>query len=138
MTTTSRSSKRWIGAITFFVASAILISQPWETALADVDTEERFETVFTSAGYSAALGAGIGAALLAFTSDPKEKVHYITTGAAAGFLGGTALGGYLVLVVDSGSRTGLDPRQRAVEVSPRQPVDSGKPALSLRWSIAQF
>ncbi len=104
------------------------------TAHAGVDTDEKFETVFTSAGYSTALGAGIGAALLAFTANPKEKFHYITTGASVGFLGGAALGGYLVLVVDSGNGSDrLDPRQRAVELSPR-----GRNGLRLDWTLAQF
>lgn len=104
------------------------------TAHAGVDTDEKFETVFTSAGYSTALGAGIGAALLAFTANPKEKFHYITTGASVGFLGGTALGGYLVLVVDSGhGRDRLDPRQKAVGLTPR-----GQNGLRLDWTLAQF
>ena len=133
--------KRLSGPLSRHIAAAALVfniaSMIWVgTARADVATEEKFETVFTSAGYSAALGAGVGAALLAFTSEPKEKIHYITTGAAAAFLGGTALGGYLVLVVDSGPRTGLDPRQRAVEIAPQKP--DSRPGLGLQWSIAQF
>ncbi len=104
------------------------------TAYAGVDTDEKFETVFTSAGYSTALGAGVGAALLAFTANPKEKFHYITTGASVGFLGGAALGGYLVLAVDSGrGRERLDPRQKAVELTPR-----GRNGLRLDWTLAQF
>lgn len=120
------------------IAFCIIASFGWVksagTAHASVDTDEKFETVFTSAGYSTALGAGIGAALLAFTANPKEKFHYITTGASVGFLGGTALGGYLVLVVDSGhGRDRLDPRQKAVELTPR-----GRNGLRLDWTLAQF
>jgi hypothetical protein len=120
------------------IAFCVFASLGWlhfaGTARASVDTDEKFETVFTSAGYSTALGAGIGAALLAFTANPKEKFHYITTGASVGFLGGAALGGYLVLVVDSGhGRDRLDPRQKAVDLTP-----SGRNGLRLDWTLAQF
>lgn len=130
----SSPESRWIIALALAAFAAVMPCGG--KAMADVDTEEKFETVFTSAGYSTALGAGIGAALLAFTTEPKDNIHYITTGAAAGFLGGTALGGYLVLIVDSGSHPGrIDPRQRAVDVAPGKP---DRPGLRLDWNIAQF
>ena len=120
--------------ITFAIIAGIACLPLGEIARANANTEEKFETVFTSAGYSTALGAGIGAALLAFTTSPKEKFHYITTGASVGFLGGAALGGYLVLVVESGTKSDrLDPRQKAVELRPNRPT-----GLRLDWTIAQF
>lgn len=103
-------------------------------AYGDVATEEKFETVFTSAGYSAALGAGIGLALLAFSADPKEKLHYVTSGAAVGFLGGTVLGGYMVLVPDSGSPIDrIDPNKKATDTGAVLPR-----GLRLDWTVAQF
>lgn len=107
-----------------------------QAALCDVETEQKFETVFTSAGYSAALGAGIGLALLAFSPDPKEKFHYITSGASIGFLSGTLLGGYLVLVPDRGSHSDQpDPVKKAVSTDAALPTNLG---LRLDWTIAQF
>ncbi len=120
--------------LTLVILFGLASLRPFGTALADSATEEKFETVFTSAGYSTALGAGIGAALLAFTADPKKNLGYITTGASVGFLGGAALGSYLVLVVDSGSQTDrLDPMRKAVGQS--SPTPTG---LQLNWTIAQF
>lgn len=119
--------------ISTIAVAASLIGLPPQ-AFSDVETEQKFETVFTSAGYSAALGAGVGLALLAFSPDPKEKLHYVTSGASIGFLSGTLLGGYLVLVPEPGSKTDrLDPTQKAV--SPGASIPAG---LRLDWTIAQF
>jgi hypothetical protein len=104
---------------------------------ADIETEEKFETVFVTAGYSTALGAGIGLALIAFTPDPGDRMQrYIATGAATGFLAGSALGGYLVLRPDSDSMRPtekLDPKKEALGPLPRS-----RAGLMLDWTIARF
>lgn len=119
-----------------FVATLLALkSFSGQIALADMDTEEKFETVFVTAGYSTALGAGIGLALLAFTPDPGARMQrYLATGAATGFLGGAALGGYLVLRPDSTPpEEKLDPHKKALR--PGYPSRAG---LRLDWNIARF
>ncbi|MEY4630691.1 MAG: hypothetical protein RIQ81_811 [Pseudomonadota bacterium] len=103
-------------------------------AFADMETEEKFETVFVTAGYSTALGAGIGLALLAFTPDPGDRMQrYIATGAATGFLSGAALGGYLVLRPDTKPpEEKLDPHKKALGPGP------SRAGLRLDWTIARF
>ncbi len=65
------------------------------SALADSEMEEKFQDMFITAGYSAAAGAAIGAAILVFHDDPKRNLHYISMGASVGFLAGTAVGGWM-------------------------------------------
>ncbi len=66
-------------------------------AIAGEGTEEKFQEVFVTAGYSTAFGAAIGAACLAFASEPASKLSYVAVGASLGFIGGSLLGTYLVL-----------------------------------------
>ena len=65
-------------------------------ANADVSTEERFQDLFVTAGYSAAFGAALGAAFLAFEPNPSEKLQYISIGASLGFIGGSVAGTYII------------------------------------------
>lgn len=58
--------------------------------------DERFRSLLMISGYSTAIGAAIGAALLAFTSEPGENLSYVARGAAVGFLGGATAGAFLV------------------------------------------
>ncbi|MDE3269706.1 MAG: hypothetical protein OYH77_05425 [Pseudomonadota bacterium] len=48
------------------------------------------------AGYSTAIGAAVGAAMLAFTDKPGKHISYLYRGAAIGFLGGALVGSYVV------------------------------------------
>lgn len=66
-------------------------------AQADSELEGRFQDMFVTAGYSAAAGAAIGAALLTFQDDPAKHLKFVSIGASLGFLGGTALGSWMVL-----------------------------------------
>ncbi len=86
-------------SMNFKVLTLVLtfIITPWQHALAEPSaTEERFQDLFITAGYSTALGAGFGTALLAFTPNPSENLRYIAIGASIGFISGTALGTYLI------------------------------------------
>ena len=58
--------------------------------------DERFHNLLMISGYSTAIGAAFGAALLAFTAEPDDNLDYIARGAAIGFLGGIAVGSFLV------------------------------------------
>lgn len=62
---------------------------------ADSELEGRFQDAFVTAGYSAAAGAAIGAALLTFQNEPTKHLKFISLGASIGFLGGTVLGSWL-------------------------------------------
>ena len=59
-------------------------------------TEERFQDLFITAGYSTAFGAALGAAFLAFSDDPASQMQYIAMGASLGFIGGSILGTYVI------------------------------------------
>jgi hypothetical protein len=75
---------------------------------AESEMEGRFQDAFVTAGYSAAAGAAIGAALLTFQESPMEHLKYISMGASIGFLTGTALGGWIAIApvfVENGKPT---------------------------------
>jgi uncharacterized membrane protein YebE (DUF533 family) len=59
------------------------------SALAD---DNAFRDTFQSAFYGGAVGALVGAALLAFTKKPADHLIYMGYGAAGGVLAGTAYG----------------------------------------------
>lgn len=59
-------------------------------------TDERFRDLLLTAGYSTAIGAALGTALLTFTDKPSENLGYIARGAAIGFLAGALVGSVLV------------------------------------------
>lgn len=61
-------------------------------------TANRFQHIFTTAAYSAALGGAIGTAVLAFTPNPADNLRFIAIGASVGFMSGILLGGYLAFV----------------------------------------
>jgi uncharacterized membrane protein YebE (DUF533 family) len=54
--------------------------------------DNAFRDTFQSAFYGGAVGALVGAALLAFTKKPVDHLDYMGFGAAAGVLAGTAYG----------------------------------------------
>lgn len=61
-------------------------------------TSNRFQHIFTTAAYSAALGGAIGTAVLVFTPKPADNLRFIAIGASIGFLSGILLGSYLAFV----------------------------------------
>ena len=58
--------------------------------------DERFRNLLMISGYSTVIGAAFGAALLAFAAEPGDNLDYIARGAAIGFLGGIAVGSFMV------------------------------------------
>ena len=57
--------------------------------------KQSFHNIFTVAGYSSALCAGVGAAIIGLSKQPSEHFNYITIGASVGFIGGVALGTFM-------------------------------------------
>ena len=80
--------------LSVILSLVVMISSP---ALAyGQSTEERFQDLFVTAGYCTAFGAAIGAAFLSFTNYPTQNLEYVAVGASLGFLGGSALGSYVI------------------------------------------
>lgn len=78
-----------------------------ETAFAESELEGRFQDMFVTAGYSAAAGAAVGAAVLTLQDNPARHLKFISIGASLGFLGGTVFGGWMALapILVDNSRT---------------------------------
>ena len=57
---------------------------------------ERLRDLLMISAYSTAIGAAFGTALLAFTENPGNNLHYVSRGAAIGFLSGAVVGSFLV------------------------------------------
>jgi hypothetical protein len=74
-------------AIYYFCTSSTVYSQPL--------TKQSFHNIFTTAGYSSALCAAMGAAILGLSKNPSDNLNYITMGASIGFIGGVALGTFM-------------------------------------------
>ncbi len=68
-----------------------------EPACAESELEGRFQDMFVTAGYSAAAGAAVGAAVLTLQDKPVKHLKFISIGASLGFLGGTVFGGWMAL-----------------------------------------
>lgn len=66
-------------------------------ARAQSSLETGFQDMFVTAGYSAAAGAAIGAAALAFQDNPSRNLKFISIGASVGFVGGLLFGGWVAL-----------------------------------------
>jgi hypothetical protein len=93
-----------------------------DTARAD---DIKLQKILRNAMYGGAVGALIGAALLAFKDDPGDHLQFITVGAASGVLVGVAWGIYdsatdspYVMIEDGQVRTALaTPRVRMTHPS---------------------
>ncbi len=73
-----------------------------------IATEERFQDLFITAGYSTAFGAALGAAVLGLSDNPGTKMRYLAIGASVGFIAGSILGTYIVfspMIVPGGTMT---------------------------------
>ncbi len=89
---------RYLPAV--MLLTCALASAGTPTARAGVMTssiKENFNSLFLTAAYSTVLGAALGGASLAFSSDPHSKIRYIPIGAAVGFMSGTLLGTYFII-----------------------------------------
>lgn len=80
-----------------------LLSSCLSAPLAQADTqtkyatEQRFQELFITAGYSTAFGAALGAAALGLSEQPREKLQYVAMGASVGFILGSAIGTYVII-----------------------------------------
>ena len=86
--------------LTLSLIGAALNTAPAQAASmsgTQMGTEERFQDLFVTAGYCTAFGAALGTAFLAFTSNPAENLRFVAVGASLGFIGGSALGSYVIL-----------------------------------------
>ena len=83
----------------YVITLALLFLRPSLGTAQDTPTkvEGGYREVLVSAGYMTAIGAGIGAAMLAFKDEPHKNLRFITIGAASGFFVGTAFGAYTAL-----------------------------------------
>ena len=96
----------------------ILISANATPSKADTELEGKFQDVFVTAGYSAAAGAAIGAALLTFQDEPTRHLKFISVGASLGFLGGTLAGTWLTIAPAFVDSTAPMPTQLAQNTKP--------------------
>ena len=80
-----------------FVISAICVASTPARVNAESHLEEKFQDMFVTAGYSAAAGAAIGAAMLTLQDNPGKHLKFISVGASLGFLGGTAFGSWMAI-----------------------------------------
>ncbi len=114
--------------------------------------DERFRNLLMISGYSTVIGAAFGAALLAFTAEPGDNLDYVARGAAIGFLGGIAVGSFMVfspLFIEEPWSRNLSPMQQLDLVSDPSLVDArltlspvfsrrGVTALAARVSLWRF
>jgi len=96
----------------------ILLSIYAPPSKADTELEGKFEDVFVTAGYSAAAGAAIGAALLTFQDEPIKHLKFISMGASLGFLGGTFAGSWLAIAPAFVDNSAPMPTQLAQNTKP--------------------
>ncbi|NRA67060.1 MAG: hypothetical protein HRU19_21405 [Pseudobacteriovorax sp.] len=89
-------------SIALFFFSLLWLFTQQNTANAQVvNTQERFQDLFISAGYGTAFGASLGAAVLPFQSNPEKNLRLVAIGASIGFIAGSVMGSYLILTPDS-------------------------------------
>jgi|LakMenEpi03Aug12_release.lakeMendotaPanAssembly.Ray.scaffolds.fasta_scaffold32100_7 hypothetical protein len=103
-------------------------------AAAETPLEDGFQDMFVTAGYSAAAGAAIGAAVLTLQDNPGKHLKFISIGASIGFLSGTLFGGWMALaplLVDNSSPVLLPPfANQAAPVVVRPLIDANAFSLA--------
>lgn len=111
-------------------------------------SEQHFQELFVTAGYSTAFGAALGAAALGLTHEPAENLQFIVTGASIGFIMGSIVGTYVIFtpVLTYGGNPNIM-SSNGYEVSKEQPLQV-RPALNLEsgslesvdmaWMLASF
>ena len=63
-----------------------------------MSTEQAFQDLFITAGYSTAFGAALGTAFIGLSGkNPLNRLNYIAVGSSIGFIAGSALGAHLIL-----------------------------------------
>ncbi len=127
-----------------FTAIALAISS--SAALAtNLSTEEKFQSVFTVAGYSTLMGTLLGAAAAGLAGDnPLKEPKYPRLGASLGFILGAGYGGYQIMVTPSYQNysSGLEapvydlvpPKQSDLQISPIF-VEGNIEAIAVNWRV---
>lgn len=78
------------------IVFVLMMLLPLSLSAQVVSTQERFQDLFTTAGYGTAFGAALGAAILPFQNNPEKNLRLVAIGASVGFIGGSLLGSYIV------------------------------------------
>lgn len=81
----------------FLIFSIVAVLTNSGRGHAESELESKFQDMFVTAGYSAAAGAAIGAALLTFQDEPTKHLKFVSIGASLGFLSGTAIGSWMMI-----------------------------------------
>lgn len=106
----ARSGK--VASLAGILGASTLLAPVSARAENALQTEEGFREVFVTAGYSAAFGAAIGAALLPFFPNPSlSSLRYVAGGASLGFIAGSAFAFYNL----AGSPANAYPAEEPVE-----------------------
>ncbi len=79
-----------------FLLAILILSVSYSAQAQVVSTQERFQDLFTTAGYGTAFGAALGTAILPFQDNPEKNLRLVAIGASIGFIGGSLLGSYIV------------------------------------------
>lgn len=92
-----RTSWRSASFVRRLLAFASLVSLALAaTPAQSQSSEERFQDLFSTAGYACAFGATLGVAALVFQPEPEKHLKFVAIGASLGFIGGSLLGSYVV------------------------------------------
>jgi hypothetical protein len=123
MSSTLRARNRTFATtLAALVAGSLPLSQV-ARAESDLQAEDSFREVFVTAGYSAAFGAAIGAALLPFLPNPSlSSLRYVAGGASLGFIAGSGFAFYNL----AGGQTNAYPAEEVpLDDEPFQGEDDG-------------
>lgn len=85
-------------------------------------SEQKFQDLFVTAGYSTAFGAALGTAVLGLVPNPAANLHYIAMGASLGFIAGSLFGVYVVFTPDFLAGDSPNKRQTAMFAATSTPV----------------
>ncbi|MBC61237.1 MAG: hypothetical protein CMP11_02175 [Zetaproteobacteria bacterium] len=98
----------------------------------------KFQQLFTTAGYSTIFGAATGAAVLGLSKTPSEKLEYIAIGASLGFISGSIFGSYIAFspMINSNSPTKDNQFSFDLSIAPIfRSLDQGKLPLVANFSF---
>lgn len=99
-------------------------------------SEERFQDLFSTAGYACAFGATLGVAALAFQPEPEKHLKFIAIGASLGFIGGSLLGSYVVFSpIFAGEHSAPATANTWASQPIAKPDDYAVTGVSARWRL---
>lgn len=112
------------------LASLVLAATPAQSQ----SSEERFQDLFSTAGYACAFGATLGVAALAFQPEPEKHLKFVAIGASLGFIGGSLLGSYVVFSpIFAGEHSA--PASTWASQPIAKPDDYAVTGVSARWRL---